>query len=284
MTQSPPQGTIVSPVSNSSEDPSFQKDANSKRKICCSEKCFKPKDLVRLFTNVIICALAATYTKKKYQKFELYQQIEVDAIVMNKTSYEWGTLKTKLNGPFFREDTTTYCEEDLNLVEYLGSGLTSVVYRAVTLDGYDCAVKNFVAVANVGDFKDERINLAKTKAEQEVEAYKQIFCVLDGYVWIQTLNGFDCVVMPFFEPIGKILRQNALGEIKDQFKKFESAKMVFKDCDQVWRHVGSFNDEIYLFDLGDLERIDSQKNLAKELKRHYKRLEKRLNITDDAAT
>ena len=60
--------------------------------------------------------------------------------------------------------------------------------------------------------------------------------------------------MPFFEPIEKEKRKSRavkLG-IRATLDKFSKKEKKFKKCDQLWRHVGRFNNQIYLFDLGDL--------------------------------
>jgi Family of unknown function (DUF5898) len=260
-----------------------------KRQIHRSKECFESKNLVRLLVNVIICALDATFAPRSYLDFEYGKQIEVAAIQATQKSYVWGILKTTMNCAFKRKQGDV--EPDLFLVDCLGSGSTSVVYRALTMNGYDCVVKIFVEARTAVGESNEYIpkgeltaqfqQRSKEKVEREVKAYKKIYdSELDGYVWMQTLNNLDCVVMPFFRPIPKHNQHQVLSEVQERLKQFQKVKMVFTDCDQLWRHVGSFNNKIFLFDLGDLQTIDDEGEVEEKIKNHYFRLQEKAKSSD----
>jgi hypothetical protein len=288
LTQSPPRGTVVVTPSHSPKEPSFTRDVN--RLICRSEQCFQSTNLVLLYLNVLICALDAVFTPRSYLDFQYGQPIEADAIQMKQKSYTWGTLKTTL------KDTHTCkgegrLQQDLFLIDCLGSGSTSVVYRAVTIDGCDCVVKIFVKAQPVkaeeesdeyvaqGESNDKFQQRAKLKVENEVNAYKEIYGTeLDGYVWMQTLNNFSCVIMPFFQPIPKVERIHVLSQVQQRLRQFQTAKMVFAESDQLWRHVGSWGGKIFLFDLGDLEFLEDEVKVQQVIDQHFQRL------TDKAGT
>ena len=79
------------------------------------------------------------------------------------------------------------------------------------------------------------------------------------YVHARVLNGYNCVILPFFEPISIVDRRNetVLNAIENILKQIGDKNMAFRDCDRKWRHVGRFNNKIYLFDLAELQHCDT---------------------------
>ena len=293
LTQSPPQAQSPPQVTPSVSPIEQRFDKDPRRHIVRSEQCFESKQLVCLFTNVLFCALDAIFTPRPFLDFKYDKNIDVDVIQMKEKSYEWGKLKTKMIGPFTCQQGKS--KQDLFLVDYIGSGSTSVVYRALTMNGCDSVVKMLVGVHS-DDIKsheyvkkqetdEEFRSRSKKKVEFEVNAYSVIYGQeLDGYVWMQTLNNLDCVVMPFFRPIEKDQRRNVLSKVQKRLEQFQSAKMVFTESDQLWRHVGSFQNKIFLFDLGDLKFIDDECQVKEEIKKHFSRLEEKIGTNDIATT
>ena len=291
LTQSPPKTESPPALLTESDDqqiPHFAPDSG--RKILITEK-FGSKDVVSLFTNVILCALDATFTPTLIQQFGIGQEIAVDAIQMNETSYQWGVLTTTIQGPLKRRNYN----KTLYLLDFLGAGATSVVYRALTFDGYECAVKLIVDDGDVdndnvtnGDFHKSKKKFqesSKRLVKAEIAAYKAVYGdTLHEHVWQQKLNELDCIVMPFFEPIPKEKRKEALESIALILEKFRAAKMMFKECDQLWRHVGLFNGQTFLYDLGDLDGNLTEDSLEGLINQHLSRLEGRVEIQDDPGT
>jgi hypothetical protein len=126
------------------------------------------------------------------------------------------------------------------------------VYRALTPDGYDCVVKIYVKRRG-----DDKIVLTKKAFDdeankafaQEVKAYKTIYGnELSGRVWQQKMNGLQCVIHPYFKNPDKEDRIGLLVQIRARL----IGHGAFATSDQVWRHLGWFNDKLYLFDLVDL--------------------------------
>jgi Family of unknown function (DUF5898) len=167
----------------------------------------------------------------------------------------------------------------LHLIRCIGNGSTSKAYYAVTEDGFDCVVKMYVQSHGEGgkqktmpQFKKD----SKECVEKELENYTKIYSdELGGYVQTQTLNGFDCVIMPFFEPISLNERQDelVLRSISDRLGQIAGKNMAFRECDQQWRHVGRFDEKIFLFDLGDLVTCEANTTMADDFAMlHYNTL------------
>ena len=59
--------------------------------------------------------------------------------------------------------------------------------------------------------------------------------------------------MPYFEPIKPKDRPAVLISIEERLQEFAGKKMAFDPSDRKWRHVGRYQEKIFLFDLGDLK-------------------------------
>jgi hypothetical protein len=115
---------------------------------------------------------------------------------------------------------------------------------------------------------------------REVRNYHKLYPELKKNVWPQPLNGFQCVIMPYFAPIAIEDRPRSLIAIKDIIlPKFAEKKLKFKQTDQRWRHVGKFDDTVYLFDLADLVDVPAGVDVVTE---HIKELRERCPPVDDA--
>jgi hypothetical protein len=78
------------------------------------------------------------------------------------------------------------------------------------------------------------------------------------------LNGFQCVVMPFFKPVPKSEQGNVMQNVKAAYSNFVKTlnksmeRCMYHDCDVRWRHIGTYEDEgsstqYILFDLADMQ-------------------------------
>ena len=237
---------------------------NTKLKVLRSN-CLKPEHLVAAFVSAIFCSLDGFQAPRDIQKLTLKQHIQVDCLRMTIDKYVWGILQTTYKGPKKMEKGETTFPESLYLVDHLGTGNTSKVYRALTSDGYDCVVKMYIKRQD-DDKKilEENVfnNIAKEAIDGEYKKYQEIYGdELKGYVWTQVLNGLHCLIHPYFRHIEKIQRDDLLySEIPERLKLFATSNnqkiYTFHKSDQLWRHIGRFKDKLYIFDLGDLEEHD----------------------------
>jgi len=274
--QSPGQTGIIGP-----HRPKFVKD---KKCHVWHSKCFAPKDIVTAFVSAILCSLDGYQTPRSIKSLQLGQNIEVGALCMSAKSHHWGTLQTTYQGPLKRKAHTA-CPKSLYLVDHLGTGSTSKVYRALTLDGNDCVVKMYIKRQ---DDNNKMLTLnefnrnAKNAINRENTAYKHIYGnELKGYVWVQKLNGLHCLIHPYFKHVDKSQRTMQLSSIiPERFKLFVNKKtkkiFVFHKSDQLWRHIGWFKDKLYIFDLGDLEVNHGLEEANDLIRIHCDRLEARM--------
>ena len=107
--------------------------------------------------------------------------------------------------------------------------------------------------------KNEFADAATKAVEAEVANYHNIYPELKANVWQKELNGFQCVIMPVFKPIQAENREGTLSDIRNVLKdKFRPKMQSYHDSDRAWRHVGKLDGEVYLFDLADLDTVDTK--------------------------
>ena len=242
---------------------------------------FEAAELVAAFVNAIFCSLDGYQRPRGISSFTKGLKVAAEALRLDNTSRTWGTFRTTYQGSkkktgFWNTPTPLY------LVDLLGVGSTSKVYRALTEDGFDCAVKMYVRRHDDEGKKLEQKDfneIAKTAVQREVKAYQKIYGdELSGYVWRQTLDGMHCVVHPYFKHPEKGDRIRLLNEIRKRLHEcFAPHGRYFAEGDQVWRHIGLFNNKLYLFDLADLEaHPKGDRELAEQLvEKHIGRLRQR---------
>jgi hypothetical protein len=276
-TQSPVQEILVVSDANTDEN---SRNSNATGVFCpCDKvhvlrsKSLTPPYIVEAFVSAIICSLDGFQKPRGIQKLTLQQDIVVECLRMDSESYSWGTLRTKYRGPKKLQEGDAP-PKLLFLVDHLGTGSTSKVYRALTLDGYDCVVKMYIKrqdddkkILTEKKFRDN----AKAAITKEYEAYQKIYRdELKGYVWMQELNGMYCLIHPYFQHLEKNQRAIQLPvTIPERLSLFrtttknvqnDGAFYAFHKSDQLWRHIGWFNGKLYMFDLGNLEQHELNKS------------------------
>jgi hypothetical protein len=162
--------------------------------------CIESDGMVAAFVSAIICSLDGFQNPREIKSFIKDQEVEVEALCLSPKSHKWGTIRTVYKGPMKRKRGRT---PKLYLVDHLGTGSTSKVYRALTEDGYDCVVKMYVQRRNADKIVlplNEFTRIAKKKVQKEVNMLKMIYKEeLEKYVWQQTFEGVPCVIQPYFK-------------------------------------------------------------------------------------
>jgi FtsZ-binding cell division protein ZapB len=258
----------------------FVKDKS--RCIVRSQKYIEPKNLVSAFVIILLRAAKGFYVLKPLPKLSTYQRFDIHCIQVTEKSYQWGTLCTTYQGPFTKSEHLH--EKTLHLIRCIGNGSTSKAYYAMTQDGYDCVVKMYVQ-SHDDDGNMKSAAKFKTDSKDHVEKEKENYSKIYGdelCVEIQQLNGYDCIILPFFEPILAEDRSNGavLQSIRNRLQQFAKHNLAFEKCDRMWRHVGRFNNKIYLFDLGDLVICDNQTEAKRCVNEHYDALEIKSRVQD----
>jgi hypothetical protein len=208
---------------------------------------------------------------------------------MTSNSYSWDSLNIEYKGLLTHDHRMKDSTGKLYLISYIGRGATSKVYRCITGDGYSCVAKIYVN-RRCSDNKIMSETAFQTfsgeKVSEELTNLENIYgsTELKGYFWSETLNNRHCIIMPFFEPIKKDQRKSddVMNGIRQQLHLFIENGKKYRASDQLWRHVGYFNNKIYLFDLGDLIGIyDDVSQTEKDgfIDEHMSRLKTKANVS-----
>jgi hypothetical protein len=281
MTQSPLKvEQAVNNHSTSNHAMGFVMDKN--RGVIRSQDFIDAKCIVSAFVIMILHALKVNYEPKTFYKFTDGQLVVVDCLQMKETSYKWGRLHTTYKGPCTRDIRRRpwfFPKKDLYLMDCIGTGSTSKAYYATTEDGYDCVVKIYVqqhdkdgSMKTLQKFRRD----SKTHVTNEEKNYRKIYKnELDDYVWTEKMNHMHCIIMPFFAPIQDRKAEQTQTSIVDRLKLFTEEKLAFRKDDQRWRHIGRFNEKLYMFDLGDLEECASKEVAATCAQEHMTSLNAR---------
>jgi hypothetical protein len=231
------------------------------RKIMLSNEAYETHQLVPLLCNAIFCGLQNITEQKQAMMLQDGSMFRRKVLKLTKDSYEWLFVEMKVKGPACLLQGQEEPPEEYCCFELAGTGATSRALRALTMDGKHCVIKMYVRKYVDGG---KQLNDRKFKADatesvrREVKMYHVIYPELKDYIWEQELNGVCCVILPYFTPIPKEERETTLESVKGILNhKFRRERYRFDDSDMQWRHVGTFNGTVYLFDLGDLVKDDS---------------------------
>ena len=228
----------------------------------------KQNELVSAFVIIILQAVRGFYIPKPFQHYTKDNQpIEVDCIQMTNKTFKWGKLRTTYKGPF-----TKY--EDVNKAVYMihciGNGSTSKKYYAITEDGHDCVVK----IIQLQD--EDGLEYAKKEKENYSKIHGEELCIQ-----LRQLNKFDCVILPYFEPIPIHERNRPIvqSSIQKRLQQLTIQKLAFHDSYYNWRNVGRYDNKIFLFNLGGLQQCENRDVAMTRATEHYNHLME--NSTED---
>ena len=201
------------------------------------------------------------------------------ALRFSKEEYSWGDLNCPAGFRIYEKEaqnTTRRIDKRADpgiyfAIDSIGRGATSKVFLALDHMGKECVIKMYVRREKKSNDQLESLTEAKKKGGKmctiEAKRLVQFYNCLDGLVSHQVLYGFPCVVMPFFKPLTKAERDEALndGSIKKCLEELKGKSLKYRDCDVRWRHIGIFEHEkkgkhIILYDLAELEEVDSNPN------------------------
>ena len=247
-----------------------------KKRICCVSQEFKVHKLVHLLTNATACGLKSIPPRRR-RILSGNDRIDGNVLMLNKSSYDFGKLECAVTGsrakrPIKRNGRHT--ESNKYVFDVLGMGLTSKVFHAIDDTGAECAIKMYVCRYNQETNEWLKKDVFRKQAEKavqgEVDNYHTIYPELEDSVWKEELNGFHCVILPAFKPIPKEDRVKVASQIKDVLEKVKP--LSFKESDRAWRHVGTLDGKVYLFDLADLETVDTEELWDEYVKEHVDKL------------
>lgn len=250
------------------------------RKLLCSDE-FEMEDIVRVFWTAIICGLIPREEKASDRTIFRPTVGTFDALRLmagsKKGNYTWGTLRvravTKIDAVHKQPSRGKKNPKAYYATSIVGMGATSKAFITLDGNGFECVIKMYTKqVDDDGNFiPTPNFNrLAKETTTTEAKALISTYDFLKDKVSKRTINGLHSVVMPFFKPIAKKFRvddEDIRKGIEDSIGLLYDKGMMYKRDDIAWRHVGMYEKNVVLFDLGTLDEVgDTSKE---DIKKHH---------------
>jgi hypothetical protein len=141
------------------------------------------------------------------------------------------------------------------LIEWLSSGLIYNVFRVLTPTGYECVLKMYVREYDYNGKKIAAFDTNGRKAiTQEENMYKKVYPELEPYVWTLKLCGRYCLILPFFEEVPQDKRRSSVDQIFDRYQQCFVSKQYHIPKEKIrWRHIGMFENKLFIYSLDDLQ-------------------------------
>jgi hypothetical protein len=144
----------------------------------------------------------------------------------------------------------------IHVVHHLGSGENGGVCFGVPRGGFSCCAVKFYHL----------LEQSNELAKKEFENWQKVY---GNRAWSLPMSrvfkagGGSCLVMPYVRPVDKNARQALLdeGKIEAALTRFAWTGCTHRDVK--WRHLGWWNDEIFLIDLGDIKEDQSPLQVKK---------------------
>ena len=83
-------------------------------------------------------------------------------------------------------------------------------------------------------------------------------------------------MMPYFYPLAIERREQSLPAVENFLERCKSQGLRYRDEDLCWRHVGTRGNDVFVFDLGSLEKCENEDDF--DIQGQIDRL--RIKITD----
>jgi hypothetical protein len=103
--------------------------------------------------------------------------------------------------------------------------------------------------------------MALKKQEAETERDYWIHVNGDSFrdqVRVVQWNKLWCLMMPYFDPLANERREQSLPAVKKFLESCKSKGLRYCDEDLCWRHVGTRGNDVFVFDLGSLEKCEKE--------------------------
>ena len=189
-------------------------------------------------------------------------------VLVNEEGIVWTNLPSKIR---FRYDPLPgKTTQKLYLWQDLGRGAKGRVFLACNSQGKACAVKFYVIDDNLyhrqespKEARDEWRKTQMALKEEEAQNEKDYWLEVYGgkfrdQVRVMKWNKLWCLMMPYFDPLPFERRDQSLPAVENFLETCKSKGLRYRDEDLRWRHVGTRGDDVFVFDLGSLEKCENE--------------------------
>jgi hypothetical protein len=144
-------------------------------------------------------------------------------------------------------------------VSAVGVGSSSKAFRINTKDGHEGVAKIYILKHDESNMIIEK-NTFLENARRSIDAGFQVFRATYLQLPVQkvTLHGHPSLLIPYFQPVQPQLKWKdvLIGQLKN-LKNRESS-LRYQPEDVRWRHVGLYDNNLYLFDFNKMKTIERE--------------------------
>jgi hypothetical protein len=234
---------------------------------------FEAHKLFHVFVNCILCGILGSYSAAVIPTLERNKILKDQvALKLTSQSYEWVLVDAIIRGPLpVRKGKRSFIglaqqltgaisdvltERTVYAVSAVGVGSSSKAFRINTKDGHEGVAKIYILKHDESNMIIEK-NTFLENARRSIDAGFQVFRATYPQLPVQkvTLHGHPSLLIPYFQPVQPQLKWKdvLIGQLKN-LKNRESS-LRYQPEDVRWRHVGLYDNNLYLFDFNKMKTI-----------------------------
>jgi hypothetical protein len=204
--------------------------------------------------------------------------------LVNDEGLVWTTMPETIN--FTYQQFPRKSTQKLYLWRDLGRGSKGRAFLACNTQGKACAVKFFIIDDNLyhrqESSKETREAWRQAQMKQkfeEADLERQYWITVYGdkfknQVRVEKWNKLWCLMMPYFDQLPNDRREQNVPAVEAFLETCKDKELRYKDEDLRWRHVGARGSDIFVFDLGSLEKCDNEEDF--DIKSQIDKLKQKL--------
>jgi hypothetical protein len=186
---------------------------------------------------------------------QIFPRMPCRTLAKNEKAFAFGTVKLKkLQLDKFVPNNI----QAIYVIHHIGSGANGTCCLGVSSKGGSCcAIKFFYRLQDGG----EASNQAETELRNWEKVYGNDIFLPKSFVWQCPSTSGSCLIMPYLNPIPVLERSGVLDRIDEAMKRF--CKSGYIHLEPNWRHIGTWNKEIYFCDLGSIKKMPDKESIAR---------------------
>jgi hypothetical protein len=239
---------------------------------------FEAHKLFHVFVNCILCSILGSYSAAFIPTCLETNKILKDQVALKLTSktFEWILVDAIVKGPLpvlkgkssfiglaqqlTRAISDMFFERTVYAVSAVGVGSSSKAFRIITKDGHEGVAKVYYILKHDKSYMIMEKKEFLDSARRSIDAEHQVFRATYPQLPVQkvTLHGHPSLLMPYFQPVQPQLKwkDSVIGQLKNL--KNRKSSLRYHPEDVPWRHVGLYENNLYLFDFNDIQTIKSE--------------------------
>mmetsp|Transcript_15489 Transcript_15489/g.22443 ORF Transcript_15489/g.22443 Transcript_15489/m.22443 type:complete len:537 (-) Transcript_15489:350-1960(-) len=250
-----------------SDDDDDDDDDEYNRAVIYSQP-FRGKEIMKALLLAIRCGLESVARSQPRTVPLEGGSARGSCVLVNDEGLVWTTMPETIH--FTYQQFPGKSTQKLYLWRDLGRGSKGRVFLACNTQGKACAVKFFIIDDNLyhrqESSKEAREAWRQAQMKQkfeEADLERRYWITVYGdkfenQVRVEKWNKLWCLMMPYFDQLPNERREENLPAVEVFLETCKDKGLRYKDEDLRWRHVGARGSDVFVFDLGSLEKCDNE--------------------------